>query len=82
MPFELSPRPVTGHAPRAIAIAGPDPTTGAGMQTDVNNISAAGAYGMAVVTSRAAAQNTAGARDDSRPLRLVKNSTGAPGRAG
>jgi len=67
-----------GTSSRPLSISGTDPTTGAGMQADVNSIAAAGAYGMAVVTSRAAAQNTAGVRDDSRPLRLVEDSTGAP----
>lgn len=47
--------------PRVLAIAGTDPTGGAGIQADLKSIAAAGGYGMAVVTALVA-QNTRGVR--------------------
>ena len=52
----FSPRP-----PRVLAIAGTDPTGGAGIQADLKSIAANGGYGMAVVTALVA-QNTRGVR--------------------
>lgn len=48
--------------PRVLSIAGTDPTGGAGTAADLKSISAAGGYGMAVVTTLVA-QNTHGVRD-------------------
>lgn len=45
--------------PRVLTIAGTDPTGGAGVQADLKSISAAGGFGMSVVTSLVA-QNTHG----------------------
>ena len=47
--------------PRVLAIAGTDPSGGAGTAADLKSITAAGGYGMAVVTSLVA-QNTHGVR--------------------
>lgn len=47
--------------PRVLAIAGTDPTGGAGIQADLKSIGALGGYGMAVVTALVA-QNTSGVR--------------------
>lgn len=52
----FSPRP-----PRVLAVAGTDPTGGAGIQADLKSIAANGGYGMAVVTALVA-QNTRGVR--------------------
>ncbi|ACZ30484.1 phosphomethylpyrimidine kinase [Xylanimonas cellulosilytica DSM 15894] len=53
----------TGAAtrPRVLAVAGTDPTGGAGIQADLKSIAAHGGYGMAVVTALVA-QNTHGVR--------------------
>ena len=40
-----------GIYPRVLSIAGTDPTGGAGIQADLKSISAAGGYGMSVVTA-------------------------------
>src|SRR5690625_1018740 len=45
--------------PRVLSIAGTDPSGGAGTAADLKSITAAGGYGMAVVTSLVA-QNTHG----------------------
>ncbi len=55
-----SARPHLG-LPRVLSIAGTDPTGGAGTAADLKSITAAGGYGMAVVTSLVA-QNTRGVR--------------------
>lgn len=47
--------------PRALSIAGTDPTGGAGIQADLKSFAAHGAYGMAVTTALVA-QNTHGVR--------------------
>lgn len=47
--------------PRVLAVAGTDPTGGAGIQADLKSIAAHGGYGMAVVTALVA-QNTRGVR--------------------
>ncbi len=47
--------------PRVLAVAGTDPTGGAGIQADLKSISALGGYAMAVVTALVA-QNTRGVR--------------------
>ena len=49
------------ETPRVLAIAGTDPTGGAGIQADLKSIAANGGYGMAVVTALVA-QNTRGVR--------------------
>lgn len=49
------------QAPRVLAIAGTDPTGGAGIQADLKSIAALRGYGMAVVTALVA-QNTTGVR--------------------
>ena len=48
--------------PNVLSIAGTDPTGGAGIQADLKSISAAGGYGMCVVTALVS-QNTHGVRD-------------------
>ena len=48
--------------PRVVSIAGTDPTGGAGTAADLKSITAAGGYGMAVITA-VVAQNTHGVRD-------------------
>lgn len=50
-----------GSRPRALSIAGTDPTGGAGIHADLKSFAAQGAYGMAVVTA-VVAQNTHGVR--------------------
>lgn len=47
--------------PRVLAIAGSDPSGGAGIQADIKSISAGGGYAMAAVTALTA-QNTRGVR--------------------
>ncbi|WP_427131028.1 bifunctional hydroxymethylpyrimidine kinase/phosphomethylpyrimidine kinase [Pseudarthrobacter sp. S9] len=47
--------------PRVLAIAGSDPSGGAGIQADLKSIAANGGYGMAVITALTA-QNTQGVR--------------------
>lgn len=58
-----TPQKVTnaGSIPRVLSIAGTDPTGGAGIQADLKAITAAGGFGMSVVTSLVA-QNTQGVR--------------------
>lgn len=51
----------TASRPRVLAVAGTDPTGGAGIQADLKSIAAHGGYGMAVVTALVA-QNTQGVR--------------------
>ena len=46
--------------PNVLTIAGTDPSGGAGIQADLKAFSAAGAYGMSVITA-VVAQNTQGA---------------------
>lgn len=48
--------------PRVLSIAGTDPSGGAGTAADLKSITAAGGYGMSVVTALVA-QNTRGVRD-------------------
>lgn len=48
--------------PRVLSIAGTDPSGGAGTAADLKSITAAGGYGMSVVTALVA-QNTLGVRD-------------------
>lgn len=62
-----SPYPV---APRVLSIAGTDPSGGAGTAADMKSITAAGGYGMTVVTS-VVAQNTHGVRDQHFPPQSV-----------
>src|SRR5699024_4312108 len=52
----------SSSVPRVLSIAGTDPSGGAGTAADLKSITAAGGYGMAVVTSLVA-QNTHGVRD-------------------
>ncbi len=54
-------RPPARRPPRVLAIAGTDPTGGAGLQADLKAIAANGGYGMAVTTALVA-QNTRGVR--------------------
>ncbi|ASK65480.1 bifunctional hydroxymethylpyrimidine kinase/phosphomethylpyrimidine kinase [Brachybacterium avium] len=54
--------PVRPTVPRVVSIAGTDPTGGAGTAADLKSITAAGGFGMAVVTA-VVAQNTHGVRD-------------------
>lgn len=57
---------VTPRPPRVLSIAGTDPTGGAGTAADLKSVTAAGGYGMAVVTSLVA-QNTQGVREVHTP---------------
>lgn len=52
---------VPGALPRVLSIAGTDPSGGAGTAADMKSITAAGGYGMTVVTCLVA-QNTTGVR--------------------
>lgn len=54
--------PLNSPLPRVLSIAGTDPTGGAGTAADLKSITAAGGYGMAVVTALVA-QNTHGVRE-------------------
>ncbi|MEU2200353.1 bifunctional hydroxymethylpyrimidine kinase/phosphomethylpyrimidine kinase [Isoptericola sp. NPDC019482] len=54
--------PARGSRPRVLAVAGSDPSGGAGIQADLKSIAAAGGYGMAAVTALTV-QNTRGVRD-------------------
>src|SRR5699024_6880493 len=54
--------PARPTLPRVLSIAGTDPSGGAGTAADLKSITAAGGYGMAVVTA-VVAQNTHGVRD-------------------
>ncbi|WP_278237391.1 bifunctional hydroxymethylpyrimidine kinase/phosphomethylpyrimidine kinase [Isoptericola sp. AK164] len=51
-----------GAPPRVLAVAGSDPSGGAGVQADLKSIAAADGYGMAALTALTA-QNTCGVRD-------------------
>ncbi|WP_051532986.1 bifunctional hydroxymethylpyrimidine kinase/phosphomethylpyrimidine kinase [Arthrobacter sp. 9MFCol3.1] len=53
--------PAPPRIPRVLAIAGSDPSGGAGIQADLKSIAANGGYGMAAVTALTA-QNTQGVR--------------------
>src|SRR5690625_3961398 len=52
----------SSSVPRVLSIAGTDPSGGAGTAADMKSITAAGGYGMTVVTA-VVAQNTHGVRD-------------------
>lgn len=54
--------PRAGSRPRVLAVAGSDPSGGAGIQADLKSVAAAGGYGMAAVTALTV-QNTRGVRD-------------------
>lgn len=54
------------RTPRVLAVAGTDPSGGAGTAADLKSIAAAGGYGMSVVTALVA-QNTRGVRDIHHP---------------
>lgn len=53
---------MTARVPRVLAIAGTDPTGGAGQHADLKSIAAMGGYGMSAVTA-VVVQNTVGVRD-------------------
>ncbi len=57
--LEASPMSGPQRIPNVLAIAGSDPSGGAGVQADLKTVSALGAYGMAAITALTA-QNTQG----------------------
>jgi hydroxymethylpyrimidine/phosphomethylpyrimidine kinase len=60
-PHSEPPQPGPVRVPRVLAIAGSDPSGGAGIQADLKSIAANGGYGMAAITALTA-QNTRGVR--------------------
>ncbi|MDQ0849877.1 hydroxymethylpyrimidine/phosphomethylpyrimidine kinase [Arthrobacter sp. B3I9] len=59
VPNPAVPNPAGPAIPRVLAIAGSDPSGGAGIQADLKSIAAHGGYGMAAITALTA-QNTRG----------------------